>query len=91
MMGHILCSTGALLGRPNGWDYRLLTALVPQLQCDGYELMIYRDWYADLDGLLGFLAQAKLNIPVLHCEKGIGESLSIGGEELTAKAFSDFE
>ena len=29
----ILCSTGALLGRPNGRDFRLLENITPRLRC----------------------------------------------------------
>ena len=36
----ILCSTGALIGRPNNRDYRLLKTLSKQLTCDGYEFMM---------------------------------------------------
>lgn len=83
-MNEILCSTGALLGRPNKRDYRLLSSLAEKLCFDGYELMIYDDWYNDLDGLIDTLKPLKLNIPVIHMEKGIGE-------ELTKKNFKEAE
>ncbi len=89
-MQRILCSTGALLGRPNGRDFTLLETLNPQLCCDGFELMVYQDWYNRLEELLTFLEKAKLNIPSVHCEKDIGKKLGLGGDELTAQAFSDF-
>lgn len=37
----ILCSTGALIGKPNGRDYRLLESLSEKLNCDGFEFMMY--------------------------------------------------
>lgn len=40
-MSKILCSTGALIGRPNNRDYTLLKTFSPQLQCDGFEFMMY--------------------------------------------------
>ena len=40
-MHQILCSTGALIGRPNGRDYRLLKQFCPQLDCDGFEFILY--------------------------------------------------
>lgn len=40
-MNQILCSTGALIGIPNGRDYRLLEKLSGKLNCDGYEFMMY--------------------------------------------------
>ena len=89
-MHEILCSTGALIGRPNGRDYRLLETFVPQLECDGIELMIYPDWYADPDALISFLQPLKLHIPVLHCEKALAEHISRGGEEELREAFRLF-
>ena len=86
----ILCSTGALLGRPNGRDYRLLESLTRQLSCDGYEFMVYRTWYPEEKELLSFMQKLQLNIPVVHCEKEIGESISKGGDE-ARDALSRFE
>ena len=39
-MNRILCSTGALIGRPNGRDYTLLNECAKRLDCDGFEFMI---------------------------------------------------
>ena len=89
-MRRILCSTGALLGRPNGRDFRLLEQLAPQLHCHGYELMIYQDWYTREAELLSFLQSAGLTIPVIHCQKDIGMELAYGESERTAQAFRDF-
>lgn len=80
-MHNIYCSTGALIGRPNGRDYRLLKQFVPKLNCDGIELMIYPDWYGDPEALISFLQPLQYNIPVLHCEKAVSEHFSRGGEE----------
>ncbi len=80
-MAEILCSTGALLGRPNGRDYRLLCEYSKELHFDGYELMIYSTWYPELNEFLKFMGTLSLNIPVIHCEKGIGEAISRGGED----------
>ena len=66
----ILCSTGALLGRPNGRDFRLLETLTPKLRCDGYELMIYQDWYDQAEDLYAFLSKIQLTIPVVHSPCG---------------------
>lgn len=89
-MHRILCSTGALLGRSNGRDFRLLEKLTPQLHCDGYELMIYQDWYSREAELLSFLRTAGLTIPVIHCQKDIGMELAYGENDRTEKAFRDF-
>ena len=89
-MHEIYCSTGALIGRPNGRDYRLLKTFVPQLECDGIELMVYPDWYADPDALISFLQPLRLRISVLHCEKAVSEHITRGGEEETAEAYRVF-
>lgn len=47
-MNKILCSTGAITGEPNGYDYKILEPLSKQLTCDGFELMIDSEWYKDI-------------------------------------------
>lgn len=90
-MNNIYCSTGALIGRPNGRDYRLLKEFVPKLQCDGIELMIYPDWYADPEALIQYVKPLNFHIPVLHCEKAVSEHFSRGGEEEKKEGFRKFE
>lgn len=87
----ILCSTGALLGRANGRNFYLLEELAPRLLCDGYELMIYQDWYRREQELTAYLQQLKLTIPAVHCEKDIGKKIGEGGDELLAEAIRDYE
>lgn len=77
-MCKILCSTGALLGKSNNIDYRLLADLSKQLICDGYEFMMYTPWYEETTSLINTLLSANLHIPVMHCEKHIGEAISKG-------------
>lgn len=72
-MKHILCSTGALIGRPNGRDWRLLEKFTPKLRFDGYEFMVYDSWYDRLDEVVRDVARLGLNIPtllVLHLWNG---------------------
>lgn len=90
-MHQILCSTGALIGRPNGRDYRLLKQFCPQLDCDGFEFILYSTWYPETEALAAFLTSLKLNIPVMHCEKAVAEHISAGGEEELREAFRLFE
>ena len=90
-MHQILCSTGALIGRPNGRDYRLLKQFCPQLECDGFEFMLYSTWYDQIDALTTFLRSIHLNIPVMHCEKSLSEHISNGGDEELNEAFRQFE
>lgn len=87
-MRRVLCSTGALIGRPNGRDHRLLTELAPKLGCDGFEFMIYNTWYPNLGQVIGDVESMGLCIPTVHCEKGIGELIALGR---TDEALRDFE
>ncbi len=86
-MSEILCSTGALIGRANGRNYRLLEEFSKILICDGFEFMIYGAWYEEFDRLMEFMKSQNFNIPVIHCDKLIGQLISEENEE----AFENFE
>ena len=88
-MCEILCSTGAVIGLPNGRNYHLLGPLSKELKCDGFEFMMFSSWYDEVDALVDALLDMKLNIPVMHCEKHIGEGIS-KGEDLEG-AYALFE
>ena len=77
-MFKILCSTGALLGKSNNRDYKLLKELSTKLTCDGFEFMMYTAWYEEVEALITALKEMQLYIPVMHCEKHIGEAISKG-------------
>ena len=86
----ILCSTGALIGRPNGRNYRLLETYAPQLDCDGFEFILYNSWYGEIGELTAYLQKLHLHIPVMHCEKTLAEHIARGGEEELNEAFRLF-
>lgn len=90
-MHQIICSTGALFGIPNGRNYRLLADCVDKLRCDGYEFMFYSTWYDQIDQVASFLSGLGIPIPLWHCEKHIGEKLSLRGEGDWDEAFRQFE
>ena len=90
-MSKVLCSTGALIGRPNGRNHRLLAEFSEKLCCDGFELMMYDTWYENLEQVIAEIQEMKLNIPVVHAEKTIGQAISIGGEEKLQEALRLFE
>lgn len=90
-MYKILCSTGALLGMPNGRNYRLLEKLSKELMCDGFEFMMYNSWYDEVEEIIYFLQKIGLHIPVMHCEKHIGESISKNEIDDFANAMLKFE
>lgn len=74
-MSEILCSTGALIGKPNNRDYRLLKPLSEKLSCDGFEFMMYSSWYEKADEIAEELTGLEIKTPVMHCEKHIGEAI----------------
>lgn len=91
MENTILVSTGALIGRPNGRDYRLLKELTKKIRSDGFEFMMYSTWYGQEDHIVDFLKSNSINTPTMHCQKSIGESISKGSALDTKDAFEKFE
>lgn len=91
MENTILVSTGALIGRPNGRDYRLLKELTKKIRSDGFEFMMYSTWYGQEDHIIDFLKSNSINTPTMHCQKSIGESISKGNALDTKDAFEKFE
>ena len=85
MVKAVLCSTGALITRYNGRDPRLLKELLPHIEADGLEFMIYPSWDDKLDEVRGVMralvAESGAFIPVVHADKRIGELLSLGSNE----------
>lgn len=88
-MSKILCSTGALV--VYGGDYAILESLSKQLLYDGYEFMIDSPYYEDVEALIRFMQKINLYIPVVHCEKSIGESISKGKESDLRDVHDKFE
>ena len=88
-MNEILCSTGALL--EYGGDYHLLEPLSRRLDCDGYEFMMDAPYYEEVDALIRYLQKSGFCIPVVHCEKSIGEDISKGGNAKLRDAHEKFE
>lgn len=75
-MNRILCSTGCLLGRPNGRDFSMLKDLCPQIKADGLELLMYDTWYGSEGAIATTVNSLNLPVPVFHLEKSIGEFIS---------------
>ena len=86
----VLVSTGVFIGRPNGRNHRLLWDVASRVEADGFELMLYDDWYPFLDRVVSDLLPLGLCVPVLHVEKGIGHLIGLGGEENRQKALEQY-
>lgn len=87
----ILCSTGALIGRPNGRDFTLLCQCQKQLFCDGFEFMMYDSWYEKQDALRKTISELEHPILVFHAEKSIGEYISRNEDGDTDTALARFD
>jgi sugar phosphate isomerase/epimerase len=90
-MAKVLCSTGALIGIPNNRDHRLLLDISKDLNCDGYEFMMYSSWYDHYKQIASDLKQMKLYFPVMYCEKRVGQAISTGETDDLEEAFRLFE
>lgn len=90
MKNEIYASTGAFIGRYNGYDCEVLRRLAPQIRCDGFELMIYAAWYDDFENIISRISSYGLNIPVVHFDKCIGILLTENTAESVAQAKRDF-
>ena len=88
-MHRLLCSTGALLGRANGRDFRLLPGFSKQLRCDGLELMFYDSWYQQEEAIVSTLKTLALPILTFHAEKNICQGIL--NPETTALALEHFQ
>ena len=85
-MHRILCSTGAIISKRNNRDYSLLPTIVPQLDCNGLEFMMYESWYeGHIESLKKVLAN--YSVPVFHMIKHIGEWVSLGQMEEAVSLF----
>ncbi len=72
MQNKIYLSTGTFTGKINNRDYKLLSAYKDRLLCDGFELMMYEDYYPNIDTIVREYKSEQINIPVVHAEKSIG-------------------
>lgn len=61
-MKEILCSTGALIGRPNKRNHKLLEEFALKLNCDGFEFLVYDSWYENIDTIASDIIKMSLNI-----------------------------
>ena len=83
-MSHIplYCSTGAIIGRVNGYDYRhilrIMPALIDKIPLDGLEFMMLPAYTDKLPEMAREFRAAGLAFPVIHADKEVGSLLSHG-------------
>ena len=71
----VLCSTGVFTQEPEWDDPALIYARAPRVPADGFEVLIYHDWYGVLDDVARHLRAIDRPCPVTHAEKSIGPLL----------------
>lgn len=82
----VLVSTGAFIGRANGFDPRLIPPARGVLDCDGFELMTLEPWYGQYDEVAGILKKENFVPHTVHLEKKIGILLAENTPESVAEA-----
>ena len=79
----ILVSTGALVGRVNGYDLAgglaVIRSCCERGLCRGLELMMLKAFYGRMDETVRSVRDCGVPVPVLHCEKDVGTMLSDAG------------
>ena len=81
MKMNILCSTGTIVGKANGFDYRLILRYRDEICADGFELMMLKAYYGKLSEIANNFERAALRIPMIHFEKDTTALLGLGTEE----------
>ena len=85
-MNKIYLSTGCFTGRINGRDPHLLSRFFEKIDSDGFELMLYDDFYADLDSIVKEYVSLGISIPAVHMNKRIGDLCSTPGNGMLVSA-----
>ncbi len=81
MENQILCSTGTIVGRANGFDHRLIIKYKNEIEADGFELMMLKAFYGRLPEIADELNRAGVPIRLIHFEKDITALLGLGDGE----------
>ncbi|MBO7402455.1 MAG: sugar phosphate isomerase/epimerase, partial [Lachnospiraceae bacterium] len=69
MSKKVLVTTGAIIGRPNGRDYKLIEGFRKKLCCDGLEFMMYSTWQEERQQIVDYLVSTGIDFPTVHCQK----------------------
>ena len=81
MKRKILCSTGTIVGKANDFDYRLILRYRNEICADGFELMMLKAYYGNLQKIASDFERANIHTPMIHFEKDITALLGLGTNE----------
>lgn len=91
----ILTSTGTMVSRLNGYDYkralREAAAICADGLASGIEMMMLPIYYEKYDDVVRNIKSNGLSAPVIHCEKEIGTMLSDAGHAASEGNTADEE
>lgn len=91
MTDKIYCSTGCLIGRENGFNYRLIAEYAPLVDVKAFELMMLKAYYEHFTDMACLFDKHGLVFPILHADKQIGDLLSYGTPEDVAEGLRLFK
>ncbi len=77
-MRELYVSFGAFIGRYNGRNPDKMFEIAESITCDGFEFMMYNDWYPEIHGIIRRVTDKSLPIKTFHADKLIGEFASLG-------------
>ena len=69
-----------MVGRANGYDYRVIIENKDLTGADGFELMMLKAWYDKLPEVASSLEKAGIFTPTIHFEKDVGAMLGLGSD-----------
>ncbi len=95
MKNLLFISTGTMVGRSNGYDYRRALSEIYRL-CeknlgDGLELMMLRFYYDKTEALAEAVKSSGVPAHIIHCEKEIGTMLSNAAALYSDGKYADSE
>ncbi len=90
MKKELLCSTGTLVGRANGYDYTLISRCFSEIEAQAFELMMLSAYYEKLSEIAHNLEKSGVDIRAIHFEKDITALLGLRGEEARGEGFRLF-
>lgn len=91
MAKKILCSTGTIVGRANGFDHTLISRYGKDICADGLELMMLKAYYENLADVCKTLEKTALPVYTIHFEKDITSLLGLGSEDDRREGLRLFE
>ena len=86
----LLCSTGVFTRSLDPLSHEVIPRYGPMFDVDGFEVIVYPCWYADLEQIARTLRASGLAFPVIHAEKGIGEAFGSNDPSIQEQGVAHF-